>query len=171
MSSWLTWKISLVSLSLRNIFLQQNNTYYFSCVCTLILDSCESNFEFPLIWIVLKHFTINKIESHLGIQKSMCNIYINTLFHILLSHHKINWTVNQISFKVHLGGIKMRPKMNLATTLTLSMGIALCSGMGPTYLWRGCEKSNSSNLYNSGLEVKNIFNNQTIKMADYKGQV
>ena len=75
MGSWLTWKMSLVSLSLRNIFLQQNNTYYFSCVCTLILDSCESNFEFPLIWIVLKHFTINKIESHLGIQKSICNIY------------------------------------------------------------------------------------------------
>ena len=80
MSSWLTWKMSLVSLSLRNIFLQQNNTYYFSCVCTLILDSCESNFEFPLIWIVLKHFTINKIESHLGIQKSICNIYIQTIF-------------------------------------------------------------------------------------------
>ena len=139
----------------------------FSCVCTLILDSCESNFEFPLIWIVLKHFTINKIESHLGIQKSMCNIYI----YINRIHLKFNWTVNLISFKVHLGGIKMRPKMNLATTLTLSMGIALCSGMGPTYLWRECEKSNSSNLYNSGLEVKNIFNNQTIKMADYKGQV
>ena len=65
----------------------------------------------------------------------------------------------------------MRPMMNLATTLTLSMGIALCSGMGPTYLWRECENSNSSNLYNSGLEVKNIFNNQTIKMADYQGQV
>lgn len=64
--------------------------------------------------------------------------------------------------------------MYLATTMTLSFGLSLCAGKeeeAPTYLWRSCDESENSNLYNTKLEVDNIFNNDTFNMADYGGQV
>jgi len=63
--------------------------------------------------------------------------------------------------------------MYLATTLTLSLSLSLCASEeeAPRYLWRTCDDSADSNLYNTKLEVGNIFNNETIRMADYSGQV
>jgi len=63
--------------------------------------------------------------------------------------------------------------MYLATTLTLSMGLGLCSAKeeSPRFLWKSCNGEESSNLYNTKLEVPNIFENETIKMEDYSGQV
>ena len=63
--------------------------------------------------------------------------------------------------------------MYLATTMTLSFGLSLCAGEeeAPRYLWRSCDESKDSNLYNTNLEVDNIFNNDTFNMADYGGQV
>ena len=66
----------------------------------------------------------------------------------------------------------MLSKMYLATTLTLSLGLSVAaSEENPRYLWNSCDDSESANLYNTKLEVENIFNNETIKMADYAGQV
>ena len=67
---------------------------------------------------------------------------------------------------------QMLSKMYLATTLTLSLGLSfVASEEKPRYLWSSCDDSASSNLYNTKLEVENIFNNETIRMADYAGQV
>merc|ERR1711994_364058 len=68
---------------------------------------------------------------------------------------------------------RMLSKMYLATTLTLSLGLGLCSGKEetPRYLWKSCNDEDSFNLYNSNLEVPNAFENETIRMSDYSGQV
>ena len=66
----------------------------------------------------------------------------------------------------------MLSKMYLAMSLTLGLSVfASDQGSKPTYLWRNCQKHHDSNFYNSELEVKNVFENDTIKMADYAGQV
>ena len=39
------------------------------------------------------------------------------------------------------------------------------------YRWRQCQSGSGENLYNSHLEVENIFENDTIKMDNYAGQV
>ena len=41
----------------------------------------------------------------------------------------------------------------------------------PRYLWRLCDNSSISNVYQNQLEVENVFNNDTIVMGDYAGQV
>ena len=68
---------------------------------------------------------------------------------------------------------EMNPKMYLATTLTLSLGLGLCSGKEekPRYLWKSCNGEESSNLYNTNFEIPNAFENETITMSDYSGQV
>ena len=63
----------------------------------------------------------------------------------------------------------MLSKMYLALSLTL--GLSVVEASEPTYLWRQCQNHHDSNFYNSELEVKNVFENDTIKMADYAGQV
>ena len=66
----------------------------------------------------------------------------------------------------------MFSKMYLAATLTLSLGLSfVASEDKPRYLWSSCDDSATSNLYNTKLTVENIFNNETIRMADYAGQV
>ena len=66
----------------------------------------------------------------------------------------------------------MLSKMYLALSLTLGLSVfASDAASEPRYLWRQCQKNHDSNLYNSELEVKNVFENDTIKMADYAGQV
>jgi len=64
-------------------------------------------------------------------------------------------------------------KMFLATTVTLSLGLGLCSGKEetPRYLWKSCNGEESSNLYNTNFEIPNAFENETITMSDYSGQV
>ena len=63
--------------------------------------------------------------------------------------------------------------MYLATTLTLSLGLGLCSGKEekPRYLWKSCNGEENSNLYNTNFEIPNAFENETISMSDYSGQV
>jgi hypothetical protein len=41
----------------------------------------------------------------------------------------------------------------------------------PKYLWRECHTGSSRNVYDSQLEVDNVYENETIRMADYAGQV
>jgi len=61
----------------------------------------------------------------------------------------------------------MLSKLYLATTLALSLGLTSCAR--PDYLWRRCD--DRANLYNMNFTVQNTWENETIKMADYKGQV
>ena len=66
----------------------------------------------------------------------------------------------------------MLSKMYLAMSLTLGLSVfASDEASEPRYLWRQCQNRHDSNFYNSELEVKNVFENDTIKMADYAGQV
>ena len=66
----------------------------------------------------------------------------------------------------------MFSKMYLAMSLTLGLSVfASDEASEPRYLWRQCQNRHDSNFYNSELEVKNVFENDTIKMADYGGQV
>ena len=53
------------------------------------------------------------------------------------------------------------------TALTLSV-----VAEEPDYLWRQCnDHSDDDNFYNSGLQVPNVFEDNTIKMSEYAGQV
>ena len=66
----------------------------------------------------------------------------------------------------------MLSKMYLAMSLTLGLSVLESDQSSkPRYLWRNCQNHHDSNFYNSELEVKNVFENDTIKMADYAGQV
>jgi len=66
----------------------------------------------------------------------------------------------------------MLSKMYLAMSLTLGLSVfASDEASEPRYLWRQCQNRHDSNFYNSELEVQNVFENDTIKMADYAGQV
>lgn len=66
----------------------------------------------------------------------------------------------------------MLSKMYLAMSLTLGLSVfASDEASEPRYLWRQCKNRQDSNFYNSELEVENVFDNDTIKMADYAGQV
>ena len=62
--------------------------------------------------------------------------------------------------------------MLLASTLTLTLGLGLCKASeAPKYLWKPCEKGQEANLYDKNLEVENVYENDTVRMSDYKGQV
>jgi len=61
----------------------------------------------------------------------------------------------------------MLSKLYLATTLALSLGLTSCAR--PDYLWRGCD--DRANLYNMNFTVQNAWENETIRMEAYKGQV
>jgi len=62
--------------------------------------------------------------------------------------------------------------MYLAMSLTLGLSVfASDEASEPRYLWRQCQNRHDSNFYNSELEVQNVFENDTIKMTDYAGQV
>ena len=69
------------------------------------------------------------------------------------------------------------PHIYLAITIALSMGLSSCLGdkdpygNKPRYLWSSCENSSLSNVYKTKLEIDNVFENDTIKMDDYEGQV
>ena len=66
----------------------------------------------------------------------------------------------------------MLSKMYLALSLTLGLSVfASDAASEPTYLWRQCQNHHDSNFYNSELVVENIFENDTMKMVDYAGQV
>ena len=66
----------------------------------------------------------------------------------------------------------MSSKMYLAMSLTLGLSVFESDQSSkPRYLWRNCQNHHDSNFYNSELEIKNIFENDTIKMADYADQV
>ena len=65
----------------------------------------------------------------------------------------------------------MLSKMYLAMSLILGLSVFASAGSKPRYLWRQCQNHHDSTFYNSELEVKNVFENDTIKMADYGGQV
>ena len=58
--------------------------------------------------------------------------------------------------------------------MTLAMGLNNVfaeEASEPKYLWRECHTGSSRNLYDSQLEVDNVYENETIRMADYAGQV
>jgi len=63
--------------------------------------------------------------------------------------------------------------MYLAMTLTLGLNnvFGKTGSEDNDYLWRECHSDSSRNLYNSKLEVDNVYENETIKMSDYTGQV
>ena len=67
----------------------------------------------------------------------------------------------------------MVSKMYLAMTLTLGLNnvFGKTGSEDNDYLWRECHSGSSRNLYNSKLEVDNVYENETIKMSDYTGQV
>ena len=62
--------------------------------------------------------------------------------------------------------------MLFASTLTLTFGLGLCKASeAPKYLWKPCEQGEAANLYDKNLEVESVYENDTIRMSDYKGQV
>ena len=69
----------------------------------------------------------------------------------------------------------MLSKMYWAMSLTLGLSVIADDDASeprfPRFLWRQCENRQDSNFYDSELEVENVFENDTIKMADYAGQV
>ena len=78
----------------------------------------------------------------------------------------------------------MLPNTYLATIITLSLWLSRCTSdqnnseyssdikeEKPRYLWRLCDNSSTSNVYQNQFEVDNIFKNDTIMMEDYAGQV
>ena len=67
----------------------------------------------------------------------------------------------------------MVSKMYLAMTLAMGLNNVFASeeASKPKYLWRECHTGSSRNLYDSQLEVDNVYENETIRMADYAGQV
>ena len=68
--------------------------------------------------------------------------------------------------------IKNAKNMLLASTLTLTLGLGLCkANEAPKYLWKPCEKGQEANLYDKNFEVESVYENDTIRMSDYKGQV
>ena len=66
----------------------------------------------------------------------------------------------------------MVSKMYLAMTLAMGLNNVFAEKASePKYLWRECHTGSSRNLYDSQLEVDNVYENETIRMADYAGQV
>ena len=66
----------------------------------------------------------------------------------------------------------MVSKMYLAMTLAMGLNNVFAEEASePKYLWRECHTGSSRNLYDSQLEVDNVYENETIRMADYAGQV
>ena len=66
----------------------------------------------------------------------------------------------------------MLSKIYWAMSLTLGLSVfADNEASEPRYLWRQCENHKNSNFYDSELVVENVFENDTMKMADYAGQV
>ena len=67
----------------------------------------------------------------------------------------------------------MVSSMYWAMTLTMGLNSVLASekAENPKYLWRECQAGSSRNLYNSELDVDNVYENDTIRMSDYDGQV
>ena len=62
----------------------------------------------------------------------------------------------------------MVSKLFWAMALTLGLNNVFAND---GYRWRQCQSGSAGNLYNSDLEVENIFGNDTIKMDNYAGQV
>ena len=59
-------------------------------------------------------------------------------------------------------------------TMSLTLGLSVFAdneASFPRYLWRQCENQKDSNFYDSELVVENVFENDTMKMTDYAGQV
>ena len=69
--------------------------------------------------------------------------------------------------------IIMASKMYWTMTLALGLNNVFASQDAevPKYLWRECHSGSSRNLYNSKLEVDNVYENDTIRMSDYEDQV
>ena len=66
----------------------------------------------------------------------------------------------------------MVSKMYLAMTLAMGLNNVFAEKASePKYLWRECHTGSSRNVYDSQLEVDNVYENETIRMADYAGQV
>jgi len=67
----------------------------------------------------------------------------------------------------------MTSKMYWTMTLALGLNNVFASKDAevPKYLWRECHSGSSRNLYNSKLEVDNVYENDTIRMSDYEDQV
>jgi len=67
----------------------------------------------------------------------------------------------------------MASKMYWTMTLALGLNNVFASQDAevPKYLWRECHSGSSRNLYNSQLEVDNVYENDTIRMSDYEDQV